>query len=59
LVTSPPRPVVIDDVFDVIERALRSGMLIEVRYDSDFGFPERVVVSADDRYEIRDFEIAN
>jgi len=59
LVTSPPRPVVIDDVFDVIERAQRSGMLIEVRYDSDFGFPESVVLSADDRYEIRDFEIAN
>lgn len=59
LVTSPPRPVGIDDVFGVIERSLRSGMLIDVRYDSDFGFPENVEVSADDRYEIRDFEIAN
>jgi hypothetical protein len=59
LVTAPPRPVGIEDVFAVVERSLRSGKLIEVRYDSDFGYPENVVVTADDRYEIRDFEITN
>jgi hypothetical protein len=59
LLSRPPRPVRIDDVFGVIERSLRSGMLIEVRYDSDFGYPEVAEIAADDRYEIRDFEIAN
>ena len=59
LVTVPPRPVGIEDVFALVQRSLRSGKLIEVRYDSEFGYPENVVVSADDRYEIRDFEIAN
>jgi hypothetical protein len=59
LVTTPPRPVGIDDVFGVIERSLRSGTPVEVRYDFDHGFPEYVKLSPDDRYEIRDFEVAN
>jgi hypothetical protein len=59
LITAPPRPVAIRDIFAVIERSVRSGNLLDVRYDHDFGYPEHVTVADDDRYEVRDFEIAN
>ena len=59
LITTPPRPVTISDIFAVVERSLSGGNLIEVRYDPDFGYPEYVTVADDDRYEVRDFEIVN
>ncbi len=57
LITAPPRPLWIDDIFGIIERALRSGAIIEVRYDQALGYPESVIIGPDEQYEIRDFEL--
>ena len=57
LLTAPPRPLWIDDIFGIIVRALRSGVTIDVRYDQALGYPESVVIEPDEQYEIRDFEI--
>jgi hypothetical protein len=57
LISVPPRPLWIEDIFGIIERALRSGAVIEVRYDLALGYPESVVIGPDEEYEIRDFEI--
>ena len=56
LITAPPRPLWIDDIFGIIERALRSGAVIDVRYNRALGYPESVVIGPDEQYEIRDFE---
>ena len=57
LITAPPRPLWIDDIFGIIERAIGSGAAIEVHYDQAFGYPESVVIGPDEKYEIRDFEL--
>jgi len=57
LLTAPPRPVWIDDIFDVLARALGNGSNVDVRYDNALGYPKTVVISPDERYEIRDFEV--
>lgn len=57
LITAPPRPLWIDDIFGIIERALRSGAVIDVRYDQAFGYPESVIIGPNEQYEIRDFEL--
>lgn len=61
--SSPPDPVWIGDLFDLIERSLRDGSMVEVEYDKDFGFPLSIVVHRDPappdsayRVEVRDFE---
>ncbi|MDH4072853.1 MAG: DUF6174 domain-containing protein [Gammaproteobacteria bacterium] len=56
LITVPPRPVWISDLFEVAGRALRSGSAVQIRYDAVYGFPEQLVVAPNDTYEIRDFE---
>lgn len=58
LITAPPRPVWIGDLFDLAGRTLRSGDAVEVRYDPDYGFPERLVLAPGEVYEVRDFEVA-
>lgn len=57
LLPAPPRPLWIDDIFGIIVRALRSGAVIDVRYDQALGYPESVVIGPDEQYEIRDFEL--
>lgn len=57
LITEPPRPLWLDDVFEVVEKALRAGGDIEVRYDPSWGFPRSVIVGPAEQYEIRDFEV--
>lgn len=57
LITTPPRPVWLEDIFETVERALRSNTAIEVRYETVFGYPETVILGPDEQYEIRDFEI--
>jgi len=59
LLYAPPRPLWIDDIFTIIERALRSGAIIEVRYDQSLGYPRSAIIGPDERYEIRDFERVN
>ncbi len=61
---SPPEPVWIEDVFDLIEQSLRDGKIVEVRYDKELGFPVSLVVRPEPtppdsvyRVEVRDFEI--
>ena len=56
LIPAPPRPLWIDDIFGIIVRTLRSGAVIDVRYDQAFGYPEFVEIGPDEQYEIRDFE---
>jgi len=58
LITVPPHPIWIDDLFGLAGRALESGEAIEVRYDPDFGFPEWLVLGPAEVYEVRDFEVA-
>ena len=57
LIDSPPTPLWIEDIFGIIVRALRSGAVIEARYDQALGYPEFVVIGPDEQYEIRDFEL--
>ena len=57
LIPAPPRPLWIDDIFGIIVRAIRSGTVIDVRYDQALGYPEFVEVGIDEQYEIRDFEL--
>jgi len=59
LITTPPRPLWIHDIFGIIERAIGSGAVIDVRYDRALGYPETVVIGPDEVYEIRDFEIVS
>lgn len=58
-IAAPPRPLWIDDIFGIIERALRSGSIIEVRYDQALGYPRFVIIAPNEQYEIRDFERIN
>jgi hypothetical protein len=61
--SSPPDPIWIGDLFDLIERSLRDDRVVEVRYDKDLGFPESLVVHPEQaspgsvyRVDVRDFE---
>jgi hypothetical protein len=57
LITVPPRPDRIAELFDAAGRSLQSGTVIEVRYDMDYGFPEILVTGPDRAWEVRDFEV--
>lgn len=59
MISVPPRPVWIDDIFGIIERALRSGVMVDVRYDQALGYPRSASIRPDEQYEIRDFERIN
>lgn len=59
---SPPYPLWIDDLFELIEQSAHDGDGVLVEYDPKYGFPrlvdiKRDAVDANDHYEIRDFEI--
>ena len=61
--SSPPEPIWIGDIFDLVERSLRDDKVVEVEYDKDLGFPVSLIVHADPappdsvyRVEVRDFE---
>lgn len=61
--SSPPDPIWIGDIFDLVERSLRDDKVVEVQYDQDLGFPESLVVHPVQsspgsvyRIDIRDFE---
>lgn len=63
-ISSPPDPVWIDNLFDLIERSLLDEMVVEVEYDKDLGHPVSILVHPDPpppdsvyRVEVRDFEI--
>ena len=62
-ISTPPDPVWIDDLFDLVEQSIREEKQVEVRYDKEFGFPGSVLVHPDPRsrdseyrVEVRDFE---
>ena len=64
LLTTPPRPVWIDDLFEIVMQAVSDGDNVSVSYDVRFGYPTMVDIKrddkgtdADDRYEIRDLEV--
>jgi len=61
LITVPPNPVWVDDVFTLVEQTVQRGLDLEVRYHQRYGFPEFVEVSTTgsvvEQYEIRDIEI--
>ena len=61
--SSPPDPVWIGDLFDLVERSLLDDKIVEVEYDEDLGFPVSIVVHPEPsptdslyRVEVRDFE---
>jgi len=59
---SPPYPLWIDDIFELIEQSALDGDRILVEYDPRNGIPKvvdirRDAADANDHYEIRDFEI--
>jgi hypothetical protein len=63
-ISTPPRPVWIDDLFDLIEQSVRDEKYVEVEYDDNFGFPVSILVHPDPpppdsmyRVDVRDFEI--
>ena len=63
-ISTPPEPVWISNLFDLIERSVRAGDHVEVSYDEAFGFPVSILVHPDPpppdsvyRAEVRDFEI--
>lgn len=62
--TTPPEPVWLDELFDLIADAIGNAAAITVAYDPAFGFPTRVDVdwseqAADEeqRFRIRDFRV--
>jgi len=62
LLDSPPYPLWIDDLFELLEQSVLDGHEVFVEYDRRFSFPSTVDIKpntpdANDRYEIRDFEI--
>lgn len=58
LITAPPRPVWIDEIFAVVELALQENADIDARYDRSWGYPRTVIIGPAEQYEIRDFEVA-
>lgn len=63
-ISSPPDPVWIENLFDLIERSVLDEMIVEVEYDKDLGYPVSILVHPDPpppdsmyRVEVRDFEI--
>jgi hypothetical protein len=61
--SSPPDPVWIAELFDLIARSLRDDKVVEVEYDKELGFPVSIVVHPGPappdsmyRVEVRDFE---
>jgi hypothetical protein len=63
-VSTPPEPVWIEDLFDLIEQSVLDEDHVDVEYDKEFGFPVSIVVHPDPappdseyRVEVRDFEI--
>ena len=59
---SPPYPLWIDDIFELIEQSALDGDRVLVEYDPKYGIPKvvdirRDAADANDHYEIRDFEI--
>ena len=62
-ISTPPGPVWIDDLFDLVEQSVRDDRQVDVRYDKELGFPVSIVVRPDPappdsgyRVEVRDFE---
>ena len=63
-ISTPPRPVWIDDLFSLIEQSVRDEKQVVVTYDKELGFPVSILVRPDPappdsvyRVEVRDFEI--
>ena len=63
-ISSPPDPVWIDDLFNVIEQSVCEKKHVDVRYDKELGYPVSIVARPDPappdsvyRVEVRDFEI--
>jgi hypothetical protein len=63
-ISSPPDPMWIESLFDLIERSVLDAMVVEVEYDKDLGYPASILIQPDPappdslfRVEVRDFEI--
>jgi len=64
VLTEPPMPVWLDEVFGIADRAARDGNVLDIGFDPTFGYPTRLEIRRDadpqqknERFEIRDFEI--
>lgn len=64
LLTSPPKPVWLDDVFRIAKEAANDGRILDIGFDPTLGYPTQVEIlrgedprEKNDRFEIRDFEI--
>lgn len=59
---SPPSPMWIDDLFELIGRSTPGTNKVFVEYDHSYGFPKLIDIKQDAadgnvRYEVRDFEV--
>lgn len=61
---SPPDPVWIDDLHELVEQSILAGDEIRVEYDASYGFPKLIDIkrghdpdSSTERYEVWDFEV--
>lgn len=61
---APPQAMWVEDLFAAITTAIEgeSGVQVEVRYDTSYGYPRELALIASDpsatlRYEVRDFEV--
>ena len=61
--SSPPDPLWIENLFELIEQAVGDEKVVDVEYDRELGFPVSIVVRPDPappdsvyRVEVRDFE---
>ncbi len=62
-ISTPPEPVWINDLFDLVEQSVRDEKHVDVEYDKNLGFPVSITVHPDPappdsvfRVEVRDFE---
>lgn len=64
VLTTPPRPVWIDDLFGLVEQAVSEDDIVKAAYNPRYGYPTLIDINrghkagdANDRYEVRDFEV--
>jgi hypothetical protein len=61
VLTEPPRPVWLDDLFGIAAAAAERGDVVDIRFDSVLGYISRIEVrlnprQQNERFDIRDFE---
>lgn len=63
-ISTPPAPLWIEDLFNLIEDSMRDDKVVDVEYDKDLGIPISILIHPDPAppdsvylVEVRDFEI--